>query len=365
MKAFGKRITAAAAVFILIISITACKADDENNSADNDNKTSCEAAMILDGDEVNDGAFNEATWESIENFSQEKDVECKYYETEESTQEAYLAAIQKAVDEGAKIIVLSGSSFETTVYSAQTMYPEVYFLIIDGVPHDGSGNYATASNTISVIFAEEEAGYLAGYAAVKDGYTKLGFMGGAATPAVKRYGYGFVQGAAAAAAESETKIDLRYKYTGTFDESDDVKNIAATWYKEDTEVIFACGGAMNKSVIKAAEKNEGKVIGSDVDQSVLSDTVITSAKKDLGTAIVDILKSYKSENIVGAMAFNYAAKNDGVSLEIKNGKFNVFTEDDYNTVFKKLSNGKIELKKDTGVSSVAELAGDWVTIKAE
>lgn len=60
--------------------------------------------------------------------------------------------------------------------------------MIDGVPHDENNTYATAANMVSVVFAEEEAGYMAGYAAVKEGYTKLGFMGGQALPSVKRYG---------------------------------------------------------------------------------------------------------------------------------------------------------------------------------
>ena len=116
------------------------------------------------------------------------------------------------------MIILPGANFETTAYAAQSAYPDVYFLIIDGVPHDGNDNYATSANTVSIIFAEEEAGYLAGYAAVKEGYKNLGFMGGQELPSVKRYGYGFVQGAAAAAAENEEKVTVRYNYNGHFDE---------------------------------------------------------------------------------------------------------------------------------------------------
>ena len=108
--------------------------------------------------------------------------------------------------------MLAGSSLETAAYDAQKAYPDIKFLLVDGVPHDEKDNYSTAANTVSIVFAEEEAGYMAGYAAVKGGYTKLGFMGGQELPYVKRYGYGFVQGAAAAAAETETKVEMRYAY---------------------------------------------------------------------------------------------------------------------------------------------------------
>ena len=218
---------------------------------------------------------------------------------------------------------------------------------------------------VSMVFAEEEAGYLAGYAAVKEGYTKLGFLGGQEIPSVKRYGYGFVQGAAAAAAEKEKKVEIRYQYTGSNDASDAAKDTAASWYKDGTLVIFASGGSINSSVIKAAEKvdkKKKKVIGSDVDQSELSDTVLTSAEKNLDKAVGDLMKDYASDKFVGGMAFNYAAKNNGVALEIDNGRFDKFTQEDYDAVFAKLKSGEIELKKDTGAGSAAELAGDWVTI---
>ena len=104
------------------------------------------------------------------------------------------------------------------------------------------------------------------------------------------------------------------------------------------------------------------MIGSDVDQSELSDTVLTSAEKNLDKAVGDLMKDYASDKFVGGMAFNYAAKNNGVALEIDNGRFDKFTQEDYDAVFAKLKSGEIELKKDTGAGSAAELAGDWVTI---
>lgn len=355
-----KRIIAVIVLSIMVFTLASCGGDKKTESKD---KKGCEAAMIVDGEKLKEGSLSNDTWVSLEKISQEKGISSKYYTTKDPAKETYLASIKKAVDEGAKFIVLPGSSFETAAYAAQTTYPDVHFLIIDGVPHDEAGTYATAANTVSIIFAEEEAGYMAGYAAVKEGYTKLGFMGGMEIPAIKRYGYGFAQGAAAAAAEMETKAELTYRYVGSFDESDAAQKMASDMYVAGTEVIFTCGGPMTKSVAKAAEEKNGKVIGADIDQSVISDTVITSAKKNLDTAISDVLKSHADESFVGGMAFNYAAKNKGVSLEMKNAKLSKFTEDDYKTVFKKLKNNKIELKKDTGVKAVTELAGDWLAIK--
>lgn len=357
-----KRMISILTCFVLLLCLTACGDPAPKEEAQQKPQT-FEVAMIADNKSIEDGSFVQVTWESVNDFAQTNQLMAKCYKPDAASAEAYMAAIDKAVEKKAKIIVMAGSNFETTVYAAQTKYPEVYFLLIDGVPHDGNNTYAMAANTIGIIFAEEEAGYLAGYAAVKEGYTKLGFMGGVSLPSVKRYGYGFVQGAAAAAAEMETKVELRYKYTETFEATEDVQNLAAAWYKDKTQVIFACGSAMGTSVMKAAEKGKGKVIGVDIDQRYLSETVVTSAKKEVYKAVEDILETYADGKFVGGTAFNYAAKNDGVSLEMDNAQFTTFTEEEYNKILKKLRNGKIELKKDTGVGAVTELTGEWVTIK--
>lgn len=363
-----KKIIPVIIITLLMLCMVSC-----GGSKSGEEPKNIEIAMIADCSDIEDGSFTQETWTCIENFAKTEGITAGCIQTEEvvtaeeaapaTKEESYMRAIEQAVEKKAKLIVMAGSNFETTVYAAQAAYPEVYFLLIDGVPHDAALNYANGANTISILFAEEEAGYLAGYAAVKDGYTKLGFMGGQELPSVKRYGYGFVQGVAAAAAELEQKVELSYVYTGTFEPSEDVQKQAAEWYKGGTEVIFACGGNMGTSVMKAAENKGGKVIGVDVDQSYLSPSVITSAKKEIDTAVLEMLENYKEEKFVGGISFNYTAKNGGVSLEMDNGQFKTFKEDDYKKALRQLKNGKIQLKKDTGVSAVSELTGEWVKIK--
>lgn len=351
----------------VVLCMTACSGDDKEKEQETVDDGTYEVAMIIESKSVNDGGFNQATWKSIQKFSGERDLSCNYYASKEASTDSYLESVKGAIDKGAKLVIFSGSDFEVAAYKAQTLYPETCFLTIDGVPHSEKGTYATKENTISITFAEEESGFLAGYAAVRDGYKRIGFIGGKDVPAVKRYGYGFVQGAAAAAEElagsgDSKKIQLKYMYTGTFDESEDVKAKAQEWYKDGTQVIFACGGAMNKSVIAAAEGEKGKVIGFDTNQSSMSDTVITSAEKNISPAVENVLRDFAAGKFVGGMAFNYAAKNDGVKLDMKSGKFNSFAKDDYNKIFRQLKNGKIKLEKDTEVKSVKELLGDYIVL---
>ena len=356
-----KRITIAALILIMIAVLASCGEQKEQAEAPEDGK-GCEIAVVSESVKVKDDPFVSMAWESVKAFSQEYGMAAKIYRPEAADKEAYTAAVEEAADDGAGFIVLAGSALETTADDAQEAYPDVDFMLLDGVPHDEKDNYATADNMVSVVFAEEEAGYMAGYAAVMEGYTKLGFIGGRELPYVKRYGYGFLQGAAAAAAETETKTEMRYTYTGSQAASEETQKLAAEWYEEGTEIIFVSGGSMTDSVIDAADKAKAKVIGADLDSDRLSETVIMSASKGIDAAIQTVLKSYEDGTFSGGTAFNYAAKNDGVKLEMEKTAFSSFSSDDYDKLFRQLKNGKIELKKDTGVDSLDELTGEWVTL---
>ena len=330
---------------ILGFSLVACS----SSSSSDDSSDGAEIAMITDIGTIDDKSFNQGTWEGIVAYAEKNDISHEYYKPTEQSTDAYLAAIELAVKGGAKVVVTPGYLFEEPIYIAQDKYPDVSFILIDGNPHDADyKEYRTNDNAVGIVFAEEQSGYLAGYAAVKEGYTKLGFMGGMAVPAVTRYGYGFVQGADAAAKELNIdKIDVKFHYTGGFDATPEVQTLASSWYTEGTEVIFACGGAVGNSVMSAAEAIDGKkVIGVDVDQSSESDTVITSAMKGLSSAVQQTLDEYYKDKFPGGQSLTLGADKDGVKLPMDTSKFEKFTKEDYDKVYKELADGKIKLQKD-------------------
>lgn len=332
-------------------------------SSDNGPK---ELALITDVGTINDKSFNQGAWEGLEKYAKEKKISHKYYKPAEKSDVAYLSSIDQAIKGGAKVVVCPGYLFEKSVYEAQTKYPEVKFIILDGAPHPGDYNVNIKDNVLSIYYAEEQAGYLAGYAAVKDGYKKLGFMGGMAVPAVIRYGYGFVQGAEDAAKElglSKGDIDIKYTYVGNFDATPENQAKAASWYNDGTEVIFACGGAVGNSVMKAAETAGKKVIGVDVDQSSESKTVITSAMKNLGKSVYDAIDNYYKNNWQGGQSITLDAKVGGVELPMKSSKFEKFKQADYDAVYAKLVDGTISLKKDTDAKEATDLPVEIVTVK--
>lgn len=320
---------------------------------------SYELALITDLGTIDDKSFNQGAWEGVIQYAEENGVTHKYYQPTEQSDDAYLAGIDLAVKGGAKVIVTPGFLFETPIFMAQERYPDVCFILVDGNPHSADySEYKTADNTVGITYAEEQSGFLAGYAAVRDGNTKLGFMGGMAVPAVVKFGYGFVQGADAAAKEMGLAADaltINYHYTGKFEASPEAQAMAASWYNDGIEVIFACGGAVGNSVMAAAEQAGTKVIGVDVDQSGESPTVITSATKGLRPSVYSCIKDYYAGNFPGGQNLVFGADNDGVSLPMATSKFETFTQADYDAIYAQLAAGTVSILKDTDAENVTQI----------
>lgn len=311
-------------------------------------ETTFEIALITDVGTIDDKSFNQGSWEGIVQYATESGKSYKYYQPTEATTDTLLTNIELAIDNGAKIVVCPGFNFEVAIYEAQTMYPDIKFILIDGEPHTADyETYETKSNVLPILYAEHQAGFLAGYAAVKDGYTGLGFMGGMAVPAVKRFGYGYIQGAEYAAKEMGiASIDMKYTYTGAFDATPEAKATAAGWYNAGTQVIFGCGGAVGNSVFAAAEETGNKSIGVDVDQYSESETVITSAMKNLKKSVYDALVKFYDGSFVGGKTSTLDVTTEGVEISMENARFNTFSQADYDAIYAKLVAGEITIVKD-------------------
>ena len=347
-----KKFLAIMLVAFLALGITGC------GSSGTKEESTFEIALVTDVGNIDDHSFNQATWEAVEQYAKDNNKTYAYYRPSEDSNEARIEQIKNAIDKGAKVVVCPGYLFETAIYDVQTTYPEVMFLLLDGEPHTADyATYKTESNVHNILYQEEQAGYFAGYAAVKDGYTKLGFCGGINVPAVIRYGYGYVQGADAAAKEMGIQIEIKYTYAGAFAPSDDLLNKMNSWYSSGTEIVFACGGSLYQSVFKAAETNNAKSIGVDVDQSKDSETVVTSAMKQLKITTIAALTALYDNNL--AWPEDYAgktatlgAKDDatGLPTDTDSWRFKTFTVDEYKAVFDKVVDGSIKISNATDVA---------------
>ncbi len=304
-------------------------------------------AFVTDVGQLKDKSFNQGTWEGVKRYATENSKSYKYYQPangNEATDDDRYNAMKAAADGGAEIIVCAGFLQANALTKAAEEFTDVKFVFIDG--------WATGlANVMSIDFQEEQSGYLAGYAAVKEGYTKLGFTGGGGgtNPACCRFGYGYVQGAQAAAAEMDVKVDINYswQYGAAFSASPDLQTMLNGWYANGTEVIFACGGQMCQSAFAAASANQAYVIGVDVDQSAESETVITSATKGLREAVMyacDVF--YGNEwDAVGGGCTTLGAAQDGVGLPTETWSLKNFSVEDYNALFAAMKAGEITVDR--------------------
>ena len=326
----------------------------EAATTDNSDK---KIAMITDSGDITDESFNQITWETCVAYGEANGIETQYYKPAEDTDEERINAVDLAVAEGATVVVMPGYLFGPAIAEEQDLYPDVTFIAVDVTEGDivnlAGENVALGSNVYICSFQEEQAGYLAGYAAVKDGYTSLGFLGGIAVPAVIRYGFGYIQGINAAAEEMGVDVDVKYYYGGQFYGDDAITARMEGWYADGTQVVFACGGGIYTSAVDAAAQYDGKVIGVDVDQfPKIGDACITSAMKGLGSAVEAALDAYTSGNwssIGGKSEQHGLTQGDYLGLPTADASwgFKTFTKDEYETVLNGIKDGSITVSNDT------------------
>ena len=322
-------------------------ASSEAASAESTTGAKTDVAFVTDVGNIDDQSFNQYTWQGVQDFCTANGLNANYYRPTEDSDAARIEQMDNAVADGAKAIVVAGYLFGSSIAEAQEKYPEVQFLALDVSAFD-LGDKTAGANTALITYREEQAGYLAGYAAVIDGYKELGFLGGMSVPAVVRYGYGFVQGADAAAVEDDVDVNIKYWYSGSFGPTDEIAAKMDSWYTEGTEVVFACGGGIYLSCQSAAEANEGLMIGVDVDQSNVSDTIITSAMKALSNSVRMALTAVGTNGLVWPEAYagtcqSLGAKEDCVGLPMESSKLGDFDEAAYETLFQQIVDGTVTI----------------------
>ena len=373
-----KKILAMLLAMAMAFSLAACGgkkgADDiPDNMTSKDGKY--EVAFVTDVGQLKDKSFNQGTWDGVKLYASEHSLSYKYYQPangDNATDDDRYNAMKQAAEGGAKVIVCAGFLQEAALAKAAEEFPDAHFVFIDNnhpvVGSDGN----PLKNVASVEFQEEQAGYLAGYAVVKEGYVKLGFSGGGggSNPACCRYGYGYVQGANDAAKELGVQVDMLYswEYGASYSASSELQSMIAGWYNEGTELVFACGGSMFNSITAAAAAaaNEGAVIGVDVDQSGDSDTVITSAMKGIGAAAQQAIgKSYDGKwDEIGGGVLKLGAKDDAVGLPTATWSLENYSVEEYEAQLADMASGKLVVDSMETEADFAKLTTTaWSNVK--
>ncbi|MCI7734194.1 MAG: BMP family ABC transporter substrate-binding protein [Dysosmobacter sp.] len=381
-----KKFLAMILALVMSLSLVACGGSKEETKPTEEKPTETEqpaeetgadfsVAMITDYGDITDQSFNQTTYEACKAYCDANGVDFSYYKPAGDSTAERVAMVEAAVDEGYTVIVMPGYAFGETITQVADEYPDITFIALD-VGEGDLGNYTLPGNVYCAVYQEELCGYMAGYAAVKLGYTHLGFLGGMAVPAVVRYGYGFVQGADAAAAETGAAVTVEYAYGNQFYGDADITAYMDNWYQTlGVEVVFACGGGIYSSAAEAAAKVDGKVIGVDVDQAGIIDggygegMTVTSAMKGLAPTVEHMLTEVAAGNFS-----NYGGKIETlglvsgddpeanyVQIPMESTQWSdSFTQDDYKALVKDMFDGKITVSNDISVEpTVTNVAVDY------
>ena len=390
----------------MVLALVACgqkdpTPDTPDTPDDPQTKVEYKVAMITDYGDITDQSFNQTTYEACKAFAEDNSIEFSYFKPAGDNTADRVAMIEKAVDEGFNVIVMPGYAFGGAIVEAAPEFPDVKFIALDvaagdlletavakaGETYDYTpenwdlNKYVDMSNVYCAVYQEELCGYMAGYAAVKLGYKNLGFLGGMSVPAVVRYGYGFVQGANAAAADMGlTDVTINYIYGGQFFGDADITAVMDTWYQGGTEVVFACGGGIYTSAVDAAKKVGAKVIGVDVDQAGViakyagvDGMTVTSAMKGLYPAtydtLTDVIVNGNWDKYVGKIAtLGLVSGTDPeanyVQIPMGDGTqwSDSFTQDDYKAMVKDMFDGKITVSNNTSSDVSAASFATVITV---
>ena len=348
-----KKFLALMLALVMALSLVACgqKNQDSNGTYDTDKDTDVtdvayKVAMITDYGDITDQSFNQTTYEACKAFAEANGVDFQYFKPAGDNTADRVAMIESAVDQGYNVIVMPGYAFGTAIAETAPKFSDVKFIALDVSAGDLGEGFEVPANLYCAVYQEELCGYMAGYAAVKLGYKNLGFLGGMAVPAVQRYGYGFVQGVDAAAAELKlTDVKVNYAYGNQFFGDADITAAMDTWYAGGTEIVFACGGGIYTSAVDAAKKVEGaKVIGVDVDQAAVIANYAAGEGADAAT-----VEGYKALTVTSAMKGLYPATFDTLTDVIVNGNWEKYS-------------GKIDT---LGLVSADDPAANYVQIPME
>ena len=390
----------------MVLALVACgqkdpTPDTPDTPDDPQTKVEYKVAMITDYGDITDQSFNQTTYEACKAFAEDNSIEFSYFKPAGDNTADRVAMIEKAVDEGFNVIVMPGYAFGGAIVEAAPEFPDVKFIALDvaagdlletavakaGETYDYTpenwdlNKYVDMSNVYCAVYQEELCGYMAGYAAVKLGYKNLGFLGGMSVPAVVRYGYGFVQGVDAAAADMGlTDVKVNYIYGGQFFGDADITAVMDTWYQGGTEVVFACGGGIYTSAVDAAKKVGAKVIGVDVDQAGViakyagvDGMTVTSAMKGLYPAtydtLTDVIVNGNWDKYVGKIAtLGLVSGTDPeanyVQIPMGDGTqwSDSFTQDDYKAMVKDMFDGKITVSNNTSSDVSAASFATVITV---
>ncbi len=345
-----------------LTTLVACGGETPSTDAAED---ALKIGMMTDAGTIDDKSFNQGTWEGLVRASKELGIKEQYVRPGGESTQDYITANDNLVMAGNQMIIAPGFKFEEAIGTLQKDNPDVKYVMLDAEPlvgKDADGNpiYDVADNTVSIFFAEEQAGFIAGVAAALQTQTgKVGFIGGMTIPPVARFGAGYVAGVAYANATYNTTVEVaEFLYEGTFTTPANGQIIAGGMYDKGIDIIFVSAGGTGNGVIDEAKKRgeageEVFVIGVDddqYDQGIMSNgksIILTSAMKNVSEVAFQTIEDFQNGEFAGGQTLIFNAENDSVGIPAENPNFTEDTTAKTSETFELLKDGSIVVPRDS------------------
>ena len=305
-----------------------------------------------------DNGPDAAVWRGVQTFAATFGYAAQSFVTQDETPEACAAVLREAAESGAELVVCRGDAMAGALFEMQRSYPTVSYLLLEGEPHsEDYASYETTINTHCVLFAVEQAGYLAGYAAVREGYTALGFVGADSMPETVRYCTGMMQGAEAAAEREGQQVRLEVWLVGSGAADDAVTARMSSWYADGVQLIVPAGGRLVESCIAAAQASGGRVLNAGWDAAALDPSVLSSTLLNYSVVTQRKLYDFFTAGNWGDQASRTErldASAAAISMPLTGWPFSRFTREDYTELYTGLYDGTLRVERYSDLATLPE-----------
>ena len=297
--------TALASMFIL--TLAGCTWDD-TQSVGSDGIF--RITMVPDMGGVNDQSFNQSALEGLyEMRDNTANVQVSYAEPKQFLD--FEPILEMHADGPNDLIIAVGNVLSDVIESVASRNLDKNFVSVDASFIEKIGN-----NVTGIVFKAQDCAFQVGYVAGMTTKTdKVGFVGGMRNPIIDQFQYGYMAGAQYAAKERGVPVEVVVQYAESFSDGAKGKAIAARMFGSGCDIVFHAAGGVGYGVIEAAKEADKFAIGVDRDQSDLApDNVLTSAVKNVGTAVQLVAKKLMSGGTIGGKLYEFGLKERCVGI---------------------------------------------------
>jgi basic membrane protein A and related proteins len=259
--------------------------------------------LVTDIGGLNDRSFNHLAYLGLQTAQSQLGIKGDVLQSNHSSD--YIPNLQTAAAHGDKLVIAVGFLMESAVEKVAEAYPNTDFAIID------SGPTKPIPNLKSLLFHEQDGGYMAGYLAGLVTKTDVvSTVGGQKIPPVDHYIAGFQAGAKAA----NPKVTTLNAYSQSFTDQAACKQLALNQISQHSDVVFQVAGGCGLGALSAAKEKGVWGVGVDADQAYLGSFILTSAVKKVDVAVFDTIKQIQAGTFKGGTTDFFSAQNGGAGI---------------------------------------------------